>query len=99
MKNGSIILLLVLLAGCAETTDRLESIVDDPGTILQDPGFASYQQKQDDLEKEYLQKKITYAEYLEQKKKIEDDYAGEIQNQKNSIENPRYFKEKNETLR
>ena len=99
MKQGLIILFLVLLAGCAETTNRLESIVDDPGTILQDPGFANYQQKQDDLEKEYLQKKITYAEYLQRKNKIEEDYARDIKKQKNSLENPQSFKEVDEALR
>ena len=96
MKNIFIVLALLFLAGCAE---RLESLMDDPGTILQDPGFANYQQKLDDLEKLYLDKKITYAEYLERKKKIDDDYAQETQEQKNSLENPQYFKEKNETLR
>jgi hypothetical protein len=91
--------MLVFLAGCAATTERLESIVDDPGTVLKDPDFSNYQQKLDDLEKQYLDKKITYAEYLERKKKIEEDYAQKTQEQKNAIENPQYFKEKNETLR
>ena len=100
MKNRLIVLILVFLAGgCASTTERIESIVDDPGTILQDPGFANYQQKLDDLEKQYLQKKITYAEYLEQKNKIEEDYAKEVQKQKNSLENPQGFKGQDETLR
>ena len=99
MKNLWIVLFVFFVAGCASTTERLESMVDDPRTILQDPGFANYQQKLDDLEKQYLQKKITYAEYIEQKKKIEEDYSGEIQKQKDSLENPRYFKGQNETVR
>jgi len=74
-------------------------VVEDPGTLLQDPGFANYQQKLDDLEKQYLQKKITYAEYLEQKKKIEEDYEREVKKQKNSIENPQSFKGAHEALR
>ena len=93
MRKVFIFLCFVFLAGCASTTERIESMVDDPGTILQDPGFAGYQQKLDDLEKQYLEKKMTYAEYLEQKNKIEEDYAKDVKQQKNSLENPQYFKE------
>ena len=99
MKSVFVVLLFVFLAGCASTTERIEAIVDDPATILQDPGFAGYQKKLDDLEIQHLQKKITYAEYLEQKKKIEEDYAKEVQQQKEAVENPRYFREHDETLR
>ena len=96
MKKWFTVFLFVFLAGCASTTERIESFVDDPGTILQDPGFADYQQKLDDLEKLYLQKKITYAEYLEQKNKIEEAYARDVKKQKNSLENSQSFKETDE---
>ena len=90
MKKLLIVLFVVFVSGCASTTERLEAIVDDPGAILQDPGYASYQQKLDDLEKQQLQKKITYDEYLKQKNKIEEDYAREVHQQRETVENPDY---------
>jgi hypothetical protein len=99
MKNIFIILALLFLTGCAE---KFQSLVDDPGTILQDPDFTNYQQRLDSVEKEYLDKKITYAEYLERKNKIEEDYARQTKEQKQSLEDPQYFKEQqhqDETLR
>ena len=99
MKNILVVLLSFLVVGCAETTQRIESIVDDPGTIFQDPGFANYEQKLNALEKRYLQKEITYAEYLEQKNQIEENYDREIKKQKTAMDDPQHFRGQDETLR
>ena len=96
MRITAVLLYLFFLSGCAE---RIESIVDDPGTILQDPGFAGYQQRLDALESQYLRKEMTYAEYLERKKAIDESYEQEIRKQKETLENPTYFKETHEAIR
>ena len=84
------ILLAVLalaLVGCA---DKIEGYLENPQTIVQDPHFGEYQQKLDDLEKKYLSRKITYAEYLEQKKGIDKIYTKEVQHREDIINNPSY---------
>lgn len=96
MRQTVIFLCLIFLTGCAE---KIESIIDDPGTLLKDPGFAGYQQRLDELESRYLRKEMTYAEYLEKKKAIEDNYEQEVKKQEESLKNPEYFKEPHEALR
>jgi len=79
MKKYFIILGTLLLLGCSLNTDQLPS-------FLEDPHFAAYQKKQDELESLYLQKKISYDEYLTQKKKLDDKYAREVQHRQTVIE-------------
>jgi hypothetical protein len=92
MKNMFILLLVLLASGCAETHQRIDTIVDDPAAILQDPGFANYEQKLNALEKKYLQKEITYAEYLEEKKEIENNYEREVKRQEAQVDDPLHFR-------
>ena len=71
--------LLLLVVGCSYKGQNLETYVDEPQTILRDPHFANYQEARDHLESEYLQKKMTYGEYLEKKKELDDKYTKEVQ--------------------
>jgi len=68
-------LVIFLSTGCAE---RLETYIEEPATIIQDPHFAEYEKKQQALEHQYLQKEITYAQYLEKKGELEDQYTKEV---------------------
>lgn len=88
MKNILVVFLVVFFAGCAETSQRIDSIVDDPGTIFQDPGFAAYEQELNTLEKQYLQKEITYAQYLEGKKQLEENYERDVKHQETEVDDP-----------
>ncbi len=74
-----LIVLTVLLVGCAyKGQQALETYIDEPETILRDPHFTNYQEASDHLESEYLKKTITYAEYVEKKKELDDKYAKEV---------------------
>ena len=75
--------------GCAENQERLLGILDDPSTLVQDPEFATYKEQADSLEKEYLDKKITYADYLEKKKSLDNDYESKVKKRNDSIEKAR----------
>lgn len=92
MKNILVVLLVVFFAGCAETSQRIDSIVDDPGTIFQDPDFAAYEQELNALEKQYLQKEITYAQYLEGRKQLEENYEREVKDQAAEVDDPLNFR-------
>lgn len=69
----------VVLSGCQSGRDTLQKYADDPSTVILDPHFASYEQQVQEVERQYLFKKITYAQYLEMKKNLDDTYQGEVQ--------------------
>ena len=75
MKKMIVVLMVFLLMGCA---DKLNSYLDNPETIIQDPHYAEYQAQLDALEHKYLQKEISYAEYLEKKSQLDDTYTKEV---------------------
>lgn len=77
MKNIFFVVLMFVMMGCSAGKEKLETYIDEPGTILKDPNFTSYKEESDALEKQYLRKKITYAEYLDKKKELDDNYAKE----------------------
>ena len=64
-----------LSLGCA---DKLTSYLDDPGTIIQDPHYAEYEKQLQQLEHQYLQKEIDYAQYVEKKSQLDDVYTKEV---------------------
>ena len=64
--------LILLLAGCSSyDVEKVESFVKDPH-------FAQHQQALDDLEHRYLQKQISYSDYQQKKKELEDNYDKEV---------------------
>ncbi len=71
--------ILAVFSGCSAGTERIKTFITDPPSLLQDPHYAQHQTAMNDLEKEYLHKQITYAEYLEKKKQLEEDYTREVQ--------------------
>ena len=79
-KNYFMFFALVMFMGCTYKGQQdVETYLDEPATILRDPHFANYEQARDHLESEYLQKKISYADYLEKKKVLDDQYSKEVQ--------------------
>lgn len=69
------------LAGCSYGQNYLKN----PETFIRDPHFADYKEKRDDVEREYLHKEITYAEYLEQKGELDETYDKEVQERADKI--------------
>ena len=86
-RNFLFFLILAGLTGCSVGQEKLETYLENPGTIIKDPHFAQYQQNLDSLESEYLAKKITYAEYLERKKELDEKYTKEVK-ERNEIISP-----------
>ena len=78
-KKMILVFLTSMLVGCTYAGERkLSDYINEPATIVQDPHFANYKEKLDGVEKEYLGKKITYAQYLEQKTALDDQYNKEV---------------------
>ncbi len=70
MKNTIVIfsgMLLLLVAGCSTPNAARPRLID--------PRYTQYQRNLDDLEREYLHKKITYAEYRERKQQLDEEYS------------------------
>lgn len=72
MKNWNLLFVVLFIVGCSYGVDRIS-------TLVKDPDFAAYQEKKDDLESRYLRKQITYAQYLSQKKQLDDQYTKGVQ--------------------
>ena len=85
MRKYVILGLCVLMLGCSTGQDTLETYVSEPEFLIRDPHFNKYKSERDELERQYIHKDITYAEYLEQKKELDDEYAREVQRRENIL--------------
>lgn len=78
MKRFVMGILMLSLCGCTYGVREFKGIVSDPH-------YAQYQAQLDDLESSYLKGSLTYPEYLERKKVIDDNYAKEVQQREEKI--------------
>ncbi len=85
----TIVLLGGLVGGCAYGQEKIRGYLDDPKTLLEDPLSVEHQRALDDLERAYLHKEISYADYLERKRRLEEDYARAVKERRDTIENVR----------
>lgn len=69
---------LCIAAGCAYKGKTIGEYLDDPKTLIQDPHYMSYREKRDQLEADYLNKKITYSDYLNAVKALDGNYSKEV---------------------
>ncbi len=81
MKKSLLLLCALVLFGCTYGQDYLKN----PTSFIRDPHFTEYKNTRDDLESSYLSKEITYAEYIEQKDKIDEKYSKEVQERNSKI--------------
>ncbi len=86
MKKLVALLMLVLCAGCSYEGKTFEDYMHDPGAIIKDPHYSSYKEKRDALESQYLNKKITYPEYIEKVKALDNKYNQEVDKRNRIIE-------------
>ena len=80
MKKSLVLLCFLTFLGCTYGQEYLER----PDAFIRDPHFTSYKRDRDALESSYLKKEITYAAYIEQKDKMDDQYSKEVQ-ERNAI--------------
>lgn len=71
MKRMAGLILGLFLAGCTFGVQNMES-------LMKDPHYAQHRQALDDLEHAYLQKQISYIEYEQKKKELENKYVTEV---------------------
>lgn len=79
MRILLIFLLVIFLTGC--TYDEAKRLT----TFMEDPHYAQYKKQLDSLEKSYLDKEISYAEYLRRKEQIDEQYTKEVQKRERII--------------
>ena len=87
MKKILFVMMAGFLMGCASGADTVKSLIEDPPALLRDPQFSSYQEQVENLERSYLHKEISYADYLERRRRLDDDYNQVIQERQRTIEN------------
>ena len=81
MKKSLLVLSMLVIFGCSYGQDYLKN----PTSFIRDPHFTEYKNNRDDLESSYLNKEITYAEYIEQKNKIDEQYSKEVQERNSKV--------------
>ena len=87
MKRILMILLALGLAGCTFGGEKVKSYLEDPKSFFEDPLSVKHQQRLDDLERQYIRQQITYAQYLEQRRALQEEYAREVQHREAIILN------------
>ena len=80
IKKFLVIICALMLFGCSYGNEYLEN----PESFIRDPHFTEYKNNRDELESSYLRKEITYAEYIQQRDKLDDKYTEEVQ-KRNSV--------------
>ncbi|MEW5894235.1 MAG: hypothetical protein AB1650_00510 [Candidatus Omnitrophota bacterium] len=85
MKKLLILLILSGLLGCSYGKEHVELIFDNPG-VLEDSLYAGYQKKLDEIERQYLRKEISYADYIRLKQELDDQYSAEQEKRTRIIE-------------
>ncbi|HBG61459.1 MAG: hypothetical protein A2Y03_01455 [Omnitrophica WOR_2 bacterium GWF2_38_59] len=79
VKKGLLVILAMILVGCSYQGQKLSSYFENPRSIIKDPHFTSYKEKRDALESQYLQRDITYADYVQGMDELDESYAKEVQ--------------------
>ena len=85
MRKIIVGLAALFLVGCSTVQEKIETYTDEPENFVKDPHFGDYKTNLDELESRYLKKEITYAEYLERKKEIDEKYSKEVQERTEKI--------------
>ena len=85
MKRFWTLLIVLGICGCSYGKHHVEMMMT-PSGIFEDPLYVNYQRRSDELEGKYLRQEISYAEYVEQKRNLEDQYSGEAEKRKKIIE-------------
>lgn len=78
MKKGFILLLFMCIVGCSNGGADFANYLENPRELIRDPHYSQYKADRDALESQYLHKEITYAEYMEQVRIIDDNYTKEV---------------------
>lgn len=81
IKRSLLLFCALALFGCSYGQNYLEN----PQTFLRDPHFSEYKENRDGLELQYLHKEITYAEYVEQRDRLDGKYDREVQERTDKI--------------
>lgn len=69
-----VVMAAVVLGGCSGSQVHVESMLDHPPKILEDSLYEETQSHLDAVERRYLNREISYAEYLRQKAEWEEYY-------------------------
>lgn len=79
-KLMPVIVLTFFLLGCSDYSGQgaLKNFLVHPETWLKDPHFTEYKENRDELESAYLNKEITYAEYVKQKEELDERYDAQV---------------------
>ena len=85
MRKALSILASLAFLGCAYSGHTVQDIIDDPGSIMQDPDFAQYKEQRDALETQYLHKEITYADYKEKVEALDQKYNSGVEERNSKI--------------
>jgi len=71
------LLLLLVLVGCSH--------YDRPGDLFRDPHFGQYKEQQAKLESQYLNKEMSYADYMKQRDELDAKYDKEVSERDSKI--------------
>ncbi len=86
MKKYLFLFCIFALIGCNYGGEGFQSYLEDPRSLIKDPHYKHYKEKRDSLESAYLNKEISYVDYTERMKTLDNAYTVEVENRRKIIE-------------
>ena len=81
IKKGILLVCALAVFGCSYGQNYLKN----PETFIRDPHFTEYKKDRDNLELQYLHKEINYAQYIEQKDRLDATYDRQVKERNDKI--------------
>lgn len=80
-----LVCVMLMGAGCSSGERPVQLFIENPPTVLKDTAFTQYQQELDSVESRYLAGEIDYAQYMAEKKDVENEYDRKVQHRDSII--------------
>lgn len=86
MKKFLLLLTCFIFMGCTYDGEGFKTYLEDPRAFIEDPHYKHYKQNRDALETQYLNEEISYVEYTEKMKRLDNTYTSEVDHRRSIVE-------------
>lgn len=86
MKKFALLLVCFVFLGCTYGGEGFKTYLEDPRAFIKDPHYKHYKEDRNALESQYLREEISYVDYIEKMKELDEGYTAEVERRRSIIE-------------